>query len=139
MTRHEISQPYEPHEFTRGDFGMFCDVCGRLRVADVHLPADHPDAVELDPWGQTGPMSGDLREQINATAHAWLTDPGEHDSVADALLAGPLAEMFVVDFDPGLFGPFTSREEADDWASTYTHGNGSWTVCPLGQPDQPPS
>jgi hypothetical protein len=42
------SQPYEPHEFIPGDFGMFCDVCGRLRVADVHLPADHPDAVQPD-------------------------------------------------------------------------------------------
>jgi hypothetical protein len=81
-------------------------------------------------------VSSGLREQINATAHAWLTDPGEHDSVADALMAGPLAHLLAVDFEPGLFGPFSSREEAGDWASAYARGNGSWIVRPVSQPEQ---
>lgn len=41
---------------------------------------------------------------------------------------------FVVDFEPGLHGPFPSREAADAWALQHVDGNGSWTVATLREP-----
>lgn len=43
---------------------------------------------------------------------------------------------FVVDFEPGLFGPFPSRAAADEWASrhaarTWPAMTTSWTVRPI--------
>lgn len=43
---------------------------------------------------------------------------------------------FVVDFEPGLFGPFPSRDAADEWASRHAARTRpgvvtSWTVRPI--------
>lgn len=47
----------------------------------------------------------------------------------------PEGTQYVVDFEPGLYGPFGSRDAASDWARVFTKGNGSWCVCPLGSPE----
>lgn len=45
--------------------------------------------------------------------------------------------MFVAEFEgefiKGLFGPFDSREEANDYCMTL--GDGSWVVSPLHHPE----
>lgn len=45
---------------------------------------------------------------------------------------------YVVDFEPGLYGPFASVTEAHAWAESHVRavmgGNGSWTVGPLRPP-----
>jgi hypothetical protein len=49
-----------------------------------------------------------------------------------------VAPSYVVDFEPGLFGPFGSRMAAHAWAENHVreamHGTGSWIVSPVHPP-----
>lgn len=57
--------------------------------------------------------------------------------------------MYVVDFEPGLFGPFSTRAEADEWSDRYVwrlierdRAEGerhtySWHVARLTAPAEP--
>lgn len=48
---------------------------------------------------------------------------------------------YVVDFEPGIFGPFDNREQADAWAIEYAAEMEepivSWSVKTLHNPDGP--
>lgn len=68
-----------------------------------------------------------------------LSSPGQLSREDDERL--DLRGVFVVDFAPGLFGPFETRRLATEWASEQVSVHGdrnttySWNVAPVGDLD----
>lgn len=109
-------------------------------------PEQHLQILLNVPAALAAKLIATWQEQNDAAHRCWIM--GHEARIAHYEAhpsAMPVADgLFLVDCDPGLYGPFPTREAADAWGAAYV-GNttepgavGSWTVVPMHMPTPAP-